>query len=75
MNRNERRALAHKERKLSSKLARAAEGSHPPVDAVANAPPALEIPEPGGSSHLCLPSLPLSICPRWKRKARTRAAT
>ena len=48
MNRNERRALAHKERKLSSKLARAAEASHPPVAAVATAASALDIREPGG---------------------------
>jgi hypothetical protein len=48
MNRQERRALTHKERKLSRKLARAAEASHPPVAAMATAASALNIPEPGG---------------------------
>ncbi len=45
MNRTERRALAHKERKLARKLARAAEASQSPAAAAA---PALNIPEPGG---------------------------
>ncbi len=49
MSRTQRRALAHKERKLAAKLARAAEASRPLVAAVATAAaPALDIPEPGG---------------------------
>jgi hypothetical protein len=76
MNRNERRALAHKERKLSSKLARAAEASHPPVAAVASAASALNIPEPGGVFPPLSAIAPtVAMSEMEAQRAPTRAAT